>query len=1325
MANIGDQIRRNVSRNISRATGVKRSTSSSTKSYDPRNQVSNYQTRLRGMGVNPEDATDDRNWLEKALNLEKDQNLLFDIFEILNRPQNALFSGIKAVQEGEDFFEGLKSGITGETKTSGKDLLVNAGMDDTEGQLDLSDILGFGLDVFADPIDIPMIPVKGVAKGAKIADKAMDTTRLISPAQGIFRGAGKGIKKVAGLADTGIEKVLGKIDNKVLRNAERVASETGKPLDNILRQLGGKSDLLGNYQSLKKGISNSIDSSKMLGGLVGKTRKSANSVNTAEEISRRIETNLEDLSRKTAEKLNMNPDKLAEELSIIIESEQKTGIDALEWLKKLGADNNTFEGTTESVEKLKNLIKENAPSIKFKNSTNPNKLVIDTKKSKFLDDFKNNKDIKKALSNLNLEKDLGYNEAEKQLIESLKEKFNSNKDLKNLLKEHEKGYSRIADAYKEYAGVDFDFARQPGYIRKAQGDLQTDASKIIKSDLTGNIKGKGLINEKTFGTREYASGLVANRQKQEELINKIGGELQEDGTKSIGKIQKRQQNLETKLYENRKETLKVAREKVSESLEKAKNFNINATKLGEKETKIRGAIESTRNNLVDVQKKLNDKTINRINNIKDASLHNSFSKHTQKVSEYTKEYNSIIEQMSKKNIPDTELKKLTAKSEKLQEQINKVNAQIDGDLIRINNYVDKKTLTQINQTNTALKKASALGGRGERLSNQLSKNLTNQKILKQSNQDMIDSLEKKLKTIDLQLGSLSPERDAIYKKEIARLEKAKSLLESNEAKELFNLNYHMGMKDFIDQASQYSKGAKIYNDALLYGTFNDENVIKIIENSAEKTPRGFVKVDGTKLQKQFDAIKDLLPDKSSDALQLLAENYTGKKLLLDKDFANLINVIGKSNEEANGLVKLIDGFNNTFKKYKILTPGFQVRNIAGNATNMALSGVPINKIPEYYAKATGILNSADDLLDKVAKGVKLTGKDADNWKLLQQFYEGGFTKAGTKLQDLEELREKVLNKKGPLNWLTKKNADLNESIDAMNRMALLMYANDTPKYVEKLGKSNAIDAVKYALMDPSNMSDFEKTTMKKIIPFYTFTKQNLLYQATNIMNNTPKYNRLIKGLNSIYGNLNENEYFNYQKEGMQLPLPITDSNGNRIFLKTNLPLSDLGEWMSNPVQRTLASTSPLIRTPFEMVTGKNIFTGKDSYYNALSDAYETVTGNKPSEGVSNAMAKAEQILAGLGVDTISTNMLKKVTSAVKTYNGNMDSQAMWAEIFRSILQNTNQEKIEKSRAYEDLSKYQAYIKQLKNQGIEVPTIKELNNQSKRSLRRVQNRRKSR
>ena len=45
--------------------------------------VQNYKKRLGHVGIDPEEAIDKRNPIEKVLNLEEDQNVLFDIFEIL------------------------------------------------------------------------------------------------------------------------------------------------------------------------------------------------------------------------------------------------------------------------------------------------------------------------------------------------------------------------------------------------------------------------------------------------------------------------------------------------------------------------------------------------------------------------------------------------------------------------------------------------------------------------------------------------------------------------------------------------------------------------------------------------------------------------------------------------------------------------------------------------------------------------------------------------------------------------------------------------------------------------------------------------------------------------------------------------------------------------------------------------------------------------------------------------------------------------------------------------------------------------------------------
>lgn len=1347
MASLLEQRRKSLNRIYKSrgGTGISNKSSSTSSSvFDPKKQIENYTTRLENIGQSKEDATDNRNWLEKTLNLKKDQNVLFDIFELINRPQQALFGGIASAQEDGDFWEGAKEGITGEKETSGGELLRNAGMSgsgefnlfdkDTWKEASPSDFLGFALDIFADPMDIPLVPVSAATKGAKAVDTAADAAksigtaadvaqqgkRLASANEMLFRGAGKALKGTGKLADKGLEKVLGKIDNTQINRVNKLAQQTGQTADDIFRKVG-KSDLLGDYQALKKGIRGSIDNNKVLGGLTGQARRSANSVETADALANARLNQLEALTKNTANKVGMDSNELSRHLTNIIESEQDTTIDGVNWLNKLGKDSNTFEGTEESVAQIKELIEDKAPSIKFKQSSTPTKLVIDTKKSKFLTDFKNNKEVREAISKMNLEKSLGYTDEQLKYLDDTRKLFADNKELTKLLNEHRKAYGDVANLYKDYAGVDLDFARKKGYVRRAQGDLQKEASDALKSDITGNIRGKGLVNEKAFGSREYDVGLVANREKEAARQAQLAGEIGEDGETSLGKIQKQIQSKEKKLYANRKAELEGAKQSITESLEKAKSFDINVTKAGKKEGQIRESIANNRNNLVQTQERLNKSTIKRLEDIKDNALTNRFSKHSQQVSEYTKEYNNIIERMSVKDIPEAEMRKLTSQSTKLEKKIQDLNLRMDADLARVNGYVDKKTLTQIAQTNNALKKAESLGGKGNKLTEELNKNLANQNLLKQSNQATIDGLEKRLKDINLQLGALDPARDADTLKEIEKLQNKLSILQSNEGKELFNLNFHAGMRDFIDTATQYSKGAKVYNDAVLYGTFKNPDYVKILEEGAE-VPRGFVKVDGSTLQKQFESVKNLLPD-TSDTLQELGKEWADKKLLLDRDLANLINVGRQSKEQANALVKVIDGFNNMFKKYKILTPGFQMRNIAGNATNMVLSGVPAGKIPEYYAKAGMLLNDSKGLLDKVASGAKLTAKEADNWKILQQFYEGGFQKAGTKLQDLEHLREIVSNKKGPLNKLAKINANMNEKMDMVNRLSLLMYANDNPKYIQKLGKSNAIEAVKYALMDPSNMSDFERNVMKRIVPFYTFTKQNLLFQATNMMKNTPKYNRLIKTINKTYGSLSDNEYNQYQKEAMQIPIG-KDGNGNTIFLKTNLPLSDLGEWMSDPLRRSLSSTSPLIKTPVEMVTGQNIFSGQDAYYNTGNDLYKSITGKDMSTKGKDWAGKAEQLLAGLGVDTISTNLVKKVAAGMKAYNGDMDSQAMWAEIFRSILQNTNQDKIDQSRAYEEMEQLQQYIKGLKNQGIDVPTIREINAANKSKLNRAKRRRNS-
>jgi hypothetical protein len=143
--------------------------------------------------------------------------------------------------------------------------------------------------------------------------------------------------------------------------------------------------------------------------------------------------------------------------------------------------------------------------------------------------------------------------------------------------------------------------------------------------------------------------------------------------------------------------------------------------------------------------------------------------------------------------------------------------------------------------------------------------------------------------------------------------------------------------------------------------------------------------------------------------------------------------------------------------------------------------------------------------------------------------------------------------------------------------------------------------VKASQFDYGDLSDFERTWLSRVFPFFTWTKNNLPYQVRAVINQPGKVNMTLRA----YGDLQEgaeakdgeDEYLpDFLRKTLGYTSGIKVGDGN-VVLGMNLPLTDLN--MLNPRNlvgdvegNTLGSMSPFVKAAIESATGTNTYTGQ-------------------------------------------------------------------------------------------------------------------------------------
>ena len=1155
-------------------------------------KIDNLSKRLNAGGVDTSKTKDTRNPVEKFLGLKENQNAIFDVFELLGRPQQVLFGATHAAQKGEDIGKAAWEHLKGDKETSYKDLWTEAGMKDRKGKIDPVDVIGFAGDVLLDPLDLALVPVTGggslAPKIAKVADAASDTAKVVKAADtasDIAKGA-KALDKASDIA-RGV-----KAADKATDAAKVVKM---KSINDLLFSGAGKV-LKGTAKITDKGLEKALKKADELAGITYKTADAKSAANLGKTIA-------ED-AKKTVGKLETYKD-VKDQIARAF---------------------NTAASIPKSIKE--SLRKNNAESVRAANELKPLYENLD----KGITDY-----AYKVAEKLGDTSEETVKKIAKQTdkdIANLKEFMNLNREttMRDIIKEAKNGTLKALDA-----GDDT--------IRKLNS-IADDVNKAGRGlNLTVDITDDGFVKlskdwDKVKPTKKQYNKIV--KEYGQNFADEIAG-ISLDESKLSEKVIKKGNYTQADLDEFGK-----LMEKYNDDLDFHKLYEAN------------------------------DNIFNEANKILDKHFGTKLAEEYADNAGYVRHaYNK--EQFDKYN-------KLGFVSD-FGELKTKGNAKILGD--RLYNM-------SVREANNMFKDT-------------ISKNIDNLKP------EQRKAVEKLLKEDGIFSEGIT-KSFTNYLENVPQLAKDSKTLDTVLIESTFG-NY----KELKDIDKQISKAEKAGDTKLVeklqaqrVNKLNNSNM-KLLTKEDSKIPRGFRQLNSDEVKSLSNKLSKMSSELGLKEMEDVAKyiKANGGKMAINNDVLRLVE-IGTDKNQTKGLVRLYDKYLNFFKKNKVLSPSFQINNLLGNSSNMYLAGISPTKQATLFPEALTIMNKSDDLMRKAANGVELTARERKMLDIWNGFIDAGFgdpkSLTAMDLADMPEgLRKyftgekKLKNVKDFLaDGLPYFNNKLNNYMDTMARLATFIEGSRNPKFLARLDVSDAGEAVRKVLFDPTDMTDFERNVMKRIMPFYTFTKKNLVFQVNNLSKNASQYSRLIKGYNDLLGsatNDNSENVSDWMKNNLYIPIPGMGKDGSYKILRGSLPFGNLIDTVDNPMSSFVNLLSPAARTPIELTTGKNAFTGAD---------IEKFPGQK-SKNIPGLTKKQEYLLGNLtGLDV----PLKGANRAYQGIQNTMSGGNPFQAIENTMTMSGNIDTDRLNRMYDQLDRLETMMQQYKQQGYQFSTMAELKQANK-------------
>lgn len=311
-------------------------------------------------------------------------------------------------------------------------------------------------------------------------------------------------------------------------------------------------------------------------------------------------------------------------------------------------------------------------------------------------------------------------------------------------------------------------------------------------------------------------------------------------------------------------------------------------------------------------------------------------------------------------------------------------------------------------------------------------------------------------------------------------------------------------------------------------------------------------------------------------------------------------------KEVGMFLKGFDYLTSVFKSWAIATPGFHVRNFLGGTFNNYLAGVNFGSYRAFHKADKMFLDAMDGGMARdeafALVGKRLGNKEGAAYRTVHDSYSmvmpgqagaagaeaGVGTGGGRGVKGLVEAMG-TSGERGIVidNWFTRANLKGSERVERTLRGTL---AYDVA--MKGGDHMDALSAVHKFHFNYDDLSQVERGTMKRISPFYTWTRKNLPLQMEMVFQKPEAYARIGYLKNEVeLQSKSEDLVPAWFSDSAAMRLPFKNPFGEQMYMMPDLPAMSLQK-LTDP-KKFLGEINPLIKLPLELKTNQQLYNGQN------------------------------------------------------------------------------------------------------------------------------------